>query len=48
MRLSTLQKLGGDFPDREGMKIPLCPPFSKGEVPLFGKEGLREIFEIHI
>jgi len=28
------------------MKIPLGPPFSKGEsiVPLFGKEGLGEIF----
>jgi hypothetical protein len=30
------------------MKIPLRPPFSKGDFPLFGKEGLGEIFIIDI
>jgi len=29
---------------QKDIKIPLHPPFSKGEIPLFGKEGLGEIF----
>jgi hypothetical protein len=33
---------------RPVLKIPLHPPFSKGESnPLFGKEGQGEIFKLH-